>query len=166
MNDTNSNNQKIKESKKQEVSESASEAKNISEAPEKQAEQQEIDYKDKYLRALADYQNLLKRVEKDKQDFVNYANARLIEKLLEIGDDFERAGKEIKHKGIELIYQKFLKLLSDEGVEKIAIGDTDTFNPEYMECIEAAPDGKKIEVVRNGYTLKGKVIRVARVKVV
>lgn len=129
-------------------------------------EQGEIDYKDKYLRALADYQNLLKRVEKEKQDFVQYANERLILNLLEIIDDFERAKATVKDTGIELIYKKLVDLISSEGFERIVISEHDSFNPDYMHCIEAEPDGKRIVEVRPGYRKNGKIVRAAQVNVV
>lgn len=126
----------------------------------------EDEYKNKYLRALADYQNLVKRVEKEKQDFVHYANERLILNLLEITDDFERALKEVTDTGIALIYKKLCDLISSEGVERISIQETDLFNPDYMQCIDAEPEGAKLVEVRPGYRKNGKVIRAALVKVV
>lgn len=125
-----------------------------------------VDYKDKYLRALADYQNLVKRVEKERQDFVHYANERLIDKLLVVLDDLTRAKETIKDHGIELIHKNLMQMLEDEGIEIIRIKPDDTFDPAHMECIEAEEGGTKLVELRPGYRLKGKLLRPTRVKVI
>ena len=114
-------------------------------------EQEEIDYKDKYLRALADYQNLLKRVEKEKQDFVQYANERLILNLLEIIDDFERAKD---------------KVMMGAERKSVVMSQAEKFNTAYHEAGHAlvasvlphADPVHKISIISRGraagYTLK------------
>lgn len=129
---------------------------------------EEIDeLRNKYLRALADYQNLEKRVEKEKIDFQKKANKNLILKFLEVLDDLERGEKFISDSGLKLIKEKFIKILEEEGVREIEVLGK-VFNPQVAECIEVV-EGKRdnivVEVLRKGYTLNGEVIRVARVKV-
>ncbi|HLB60675.1 MAG TPA: nucleotide exchange factor GrpE [Patescibacteria group bacterium] len=133
---------------------------------QKEEEKETIDYKDKYLRALADYQNLVKRVEKERQDFVHYANEQLISKLLVVLDDLTRAHETTKDHGIELIYKNFVHLLKDEGIEIIRIKPDDTFDPAHMECIDAEEGGTRLVELRPGYRLKGKLLRPTRVKVI
>ena len=118
----------------------------------------EEDFKEKYLRALADYQNLLKRTVKEKEDF--------IKKLLPVLDNLEKAENVLKDKGIELIHKELLGVLTNEGLERIIIKKDEAFDPGRMECIAVEEGGKKLEEVRAGYTLNKKVIRVAQVKVV
>jgi molecular chaperone GrpE len=120
----------------------------------------------KYLRALADYQNLEKRVEREKENFVRFANAVLILKMLPILDNLERANEHLKDQGIELVIKQFKDALSSEGVTEIeAVGAA--FNPELHEAIEkiSGEEGKVLSVVEKGYRLGEKVIRPAKVRV-
>ncbi len=126
----------------------------------------EEDFKEKYLRALADYQNLLKRTVKEKEDFLKFVNEGLIKKLLPVLDNLEKAENVLKDKGIELIHKELLGVLTNEGLERIIIKKDEAFDPGRMECIAVEEGGKKLEEVRAGYTLNKKVIRVAQVKVV
>lgn len=121
---------------------------------------------EKYLRALADYQNLVKRTAKEKEDFIAFAAEELIRKLLSVLDNLEVAKENFKDKGIELIYNELWNILKDEGLERILIKEDEQFDPTRMEGISVEEGGKKLKEVRPGYLLKGKVIRVARVKVI
>lgn len=123
-------------------------------------------YKEQYLRSLADYQNLLKRVAKEREAFINSASEGIILRLLPIVDDLARAVASLEETGIKLIYNKVLEILKSEQVERIAIKETDAFDPTRMECIEAEQDGKKLIEVRAGYTMRGKLLRPTQVKVV
>jgi molecular chaperone GrpE len=134
--------------------------------PKQKDKQEETDYKTSYLRALADYQNLLKRVEKERRDFVAYANEKLLTQFLTILDDLERAQTSLNDEGLALIITNAKKILEQEGVEEIPIKPEDEFNPNLMECIEAPENGNKLEVVRKGYTFKGRVIRPAQIRVI
>lgn len=128
--------------------------------------EQEVDYKDKYLRSLADYQNLIKRTQKEKQDAIQFANEVFVEKLLPVLDHLERAKGHVEDEGVGLIYKELSRVLEEIGVETINVDKTEEFNPEYMECIEAEKDGKMLEITRAGYRYKDKVIRPVQVKVV
>ncbi len=124
------------------------------------------DFENKWKRALADYRNLEKRVQENQIDFVKYANAKLIDKLLPILDDLERATAHIKEKGLKLILNQFRSVLSSEGVEEIKILGEE-FNPVTMDCVEMTKGQKNqvVEVIQKGYTCQGKVLRPAKVKV-
>jgi len=125
-----------------------------------------VDYQEKYLRALADYQNLSRRIEQEKGAFVRYTNEDLVLKILPIFDSLEKASQEVKDQGISLIHKQLFAVLLKEGLEKIETLGQD-FDPKTMECLELT-DGEKNKVVaelRPGYRLKGKIIRVSQVKV-
>lgn len=129
--------------------------------------QESEDWKLKYLRALADYQNLEKRVIQQKQEIVKYATEKVIYELLVVLDTFEKAEKHINNPGLSLGVKDFRTVLETNGLKKIeVIGKK--FDPLEMECVEIVVDSKGDEVIeesRTGYRLGDKVIRVARVKV-
>lgn len=124
------------------------------------------DLESKWKRALADYQNLEKRVSQGQNEFVKFANASLIDKLLTILDDLERALAHTQDKGLKLIVNQFKNVLESEGVAQVqAINQP--FNPETMDATDMVP-GKKntvIKVIAKGYTLNDKVLRPAKVQV-
>lgn len=134
---------------------------------EKVKDQQIEELTNHWKRALADYQNLEKRYEREKADFVQFANANLILKLLTILGHLERAAEHLKNDGLSLVITEFKRVLDDEGLEEINCLGED-FNPALMEAIEAVRDGQKekvAEVLNKGYLLKGKVLLPAKVKV-
>lgn len=123
------------------------------------------DWKNKYLRALADYQNLIKRTAEEAQETHRYAGRYIIEAMLPVIDNFESAQKHLQDHGLELALNECFKTLTNLGVTKIEAAGK-PFDPAIMECIEKAGEEDKVtEVVRDGYLMHGKVIRVARVKV-
>lgn len=121
----------------------------------------------KYLRALADYQNLEKRVITQRQQLFKYASERVIIKLLPVLDIIEKTAEHLKDQGLTLVVKNFLEVLESEGVVKIDVVNK-IFNPVEMECVEVVESDKDnfvIEELRSGYRLEDKVIRVAQVKV-
>jgi molecular chaperone GrpE len=142
-----------------------------------QAEKQE--YLDGWQRSKADYINLKKRSEDDKERIRGYANEDLIIELLSVLDSFEMAFKDKEawnnapenwRMGIEYIHNQFTKVLEDFSVEPIdPIGQE--FNPnehhsaETVETDDEKEDGIILEVTQKGYRMKDKVIRPASVKV-
>lgn len=130
-------------------------------------------YKDKLQRIHADFENFKKRSEKEKQEFVKYANEGVILNMIEIYEDLQRAlqvenDKDLKE-GVELIYKKFTKTLKDEGVEEIP-AEHEKFDPYKHEAMltENNPDYENNEIIQDlqkGYTLNDKVIRYSKVKV-
>lgn len=124
-------------------------------------------WKDKYLRALADYQNLEKRFGEQKLELVRYASEKIIYELLAVLDTFEKALEHLKDDGLALGVKNFQAVLEGNGLTKIDVLGK-KFDPLQMECIEVVGESKAddvIEELRKGYKLGEKVIRVAQVKV-
>lgn len=120
-----------------------------------------------WKRALADYQNLEKRHEKEKADFVQFANSSLILRLVGILNHLEKAAENLKDKGLDLVIAEFKKLLGEEGVEEVkSIGEE--FSPNCMKAVEMVEGGREgivAEVINKGYFLKGRILLPAEVKV-
>lgn len=133
---------------------------------------------DKYLRQVAEFDNYRKRTMKEKADLIKNGGERVIESILPVLDDFERAlaniGKDENAKeiltGIELIHNKFIGILKQNGLQKIETENAD-FDTDYHEAIAMVPaptpelKGKVIDCVQIGYMLNDKVIRHAKVAV-
>src|SRR3990167_10078383 len=125
------------------------------------------DYKNKYLRALADYQNFEKRVGEEKEALRQSASRELLLKLLPFLDDIEKAEVFIKDSGLKLVKDKFIQIIREENIEELQILGKE-FDPHLAEAVDVVKgenDNIIIEVSRKGYTLNGKVLRVAQVKV-
>jgi len=133
-------------------------------------------WKDKYIRLVAEFENYKKRTLKEKSELILNGSEKTVAAILPILDDFERATADktedpqaIKE-GFELIYKKFLKALETLGVNKIKTDNAD-FDVDYHEAIAMVPGmgddkkGKVIDCVQTGYTLNDKVIRHAKVAV-
>lgn len=133
---------------------------------------------DKYLRQVAEFDNYRKRTIKEKAELIKNGGERAIESILPVLDDFERAlinmakdenATEIKT-GVELIYNKFIGILKQNGLQKIETEGAD-FNTDFHEAIAIIPTpdknlkGKVLDCVQAGYTLNDKVIRHAKVAV-
>lgn len=132
----------------------------------KKFEEQIKELTEKWKRALADYANLEKRVQLEKKDFVKFSNAVLIDKLLAVLDDLERAEAHLKDKGLSIAVNQFKAVLKTEGVEEIK-AEGFKFDAEKMDCMEMVKGEKNkvIKVIQKGYLLNGKVLRPAKVKV-
>ena len=133
-------------------------------------------WKDKYIRLVAEFDNYKKRKKKKKTELIFNGSEKTIGAVLPILDDFERAiadntddATAVKE-GFSLIYKKFFETLEKLGVKKIETEDAD-FNVDYHEAIAMVPGmgddkkGKVIDCVQTGYTLNDKVIRHAKVAV-
>ena len=136
------------------------------------------EYYNKWLRVHADFENVKKRLEKEKVEFLKFANEDLILQILPIVDNFDRAinsrgtsDKEDPHlKGLFLIKDDLHKLLETYGVEKVkSVGEK--FNPEFHEAVMVVesddhPEEEMVlEELQAGYTMHGRLIRPASVKV-
>lgn len=144
--------------------------------PTVKAQQEAEQWKDKYIRLVAEFDNYKKRTLKEKSELIINGSEKTINAVLPILDDFERALSDntedpnsIKE-GFNLIYKKFVETLKKIGVQKIDTDNAD-FNVDYHEAIAMVPGmgdekkGKIIDCVQTGYTLNDKVIRHAKVAV-
>ncbi len=130
-------------------------------------EDKTTDLNNKYLRSLADYQNLEKQTQSWKEEFVKFANQDLIAQLLEILDNLEKAQEHIQDTGLQLIIDKLKIILKNKGLEEIK-AEGEEFDPNLFEALEVIPgeeDNKVLGIIQKGYRLNGRVIRPAKVKV-
>ncbi|MDD4937545.1 MAG: nucleotide exchange factor GrpE [Candidatus Shapirobacteria bacterium] len=129
-------------------------------------EQKTIELEDRLKRSLADYANLEKRIESQRQLFVTLATTAIVIKMIEILDDLYLTFNHIQDQGLKMAIDKFIGVLKSEGVEEIeALGQK--FNPETMDCIEVV-EGKENQVIsvkKIGYKLNGHIIRPSQVAV-
>jgi len=133
---------------------------------------------EKMLRHQADLENTRKRLEREKQEFLKYANEGLILSLLNILDDLERtvdlaelAKQDLSAflKGIEMILAHLYELLKEQGVRVIE-AEGKIFDPNYHEALiqienKDLPDHTVVEVLQKGYLINERVLRTAKVKV-
>lgn len=110
------------------------------------------DLSDQLKRALADYQNLQKRFEKEKQDVIKFSNQVLLMKILSVLE------------GFEMVMKQFSDLLAQEGFEKVKITEGAKFDANLMEAIDG--EGEMVDTVySHAYKLHEKIVRHGRVKV-
>lgn len=138
--------------------------------------EEHIDYKDRYLRAIAEFENYRKRTNAEKADWIRHATKELALHICDVLDNFERAlqqadAKDIKPsfvEGMTLIEKQLASALGKEGIKKIeALGEE--FDPEYHEALAHIPsdydENIVAAVIQNGYTMHDRVIRPVRVAV-
>lgn len=132
---------------------------------------------ERYLRAQADFDNFRKRTRQEKEEFAKYASAKLIENLLPVLDNFERAiasaqqSKDVDAllKGIEMISRQLDQVLAQEGLQRMeTIGKP--FDPNFHQAVgqvetDEYEEGVVVEELQKGYQFKDKVLRPAMVKV-
>lgn len=129
---------------------------------------------EKYMRAYADFENVKKRLEREKNQALEYAYEKIAKDLLPILDALDNAKAAAKDhsailEGIVLVQENFLKILSRHGVE--AIDTSGEFDPNLHECImqvakPEAQDGQIAQVMQQGYKYKERTLRPAMVAVV
>jgi molecular chaperone GrpE len=120
----------------------------------------------KYIRALADYQNLQNRVKKEKEEWIKLSNREMLLRLLPVLDTLVLASQHLDDKGLKVSINMFLDTLKAEGVTKIKT-EGEKFNPETMECIQtdAGEENKVLAEIRAGYMMHDRLLRPAQVKV-
>ncbi|HLK98080.1 MAG TPA: nucleotide exchange factor GrpE [Hymenobacter sp.] len=132
--------------------------------------------KDKYLRLYADFENFRRRTAKEKLDLIGNANEGLLQALIPVVDDFERAMQSIDNtndvaalkEGVSLIYTKLFKTLEAKGLKPMT-AKGEPFNADLHESVTQFPapsddlKGKVIDEIEQGYYLNDKVIRFAKV---
>lgn len=142
------------------------------------ANEQIEEQKDKYLRLSAEFDNYRKRTMKEKAELILNGGEKSISSILPIVDDFERALKNMEtatdvaavKEGVELIYNKFMSVLGQNGV-KVIVTKEQPLDTDYHEAIAVIPapnealKGKILDCVQTGYILNDKVIRHAKVVV-
>ncbi len=148
----------------------------------KQIEEKDVQYEkihSKYLRALADYENLSKRTKSEKTRIIKQANERILLKLIDLADTFEKAEKELTTldsvtsekaiDGFKAVHKQFSTILKNEGVERISsLGEK--FDPNFHEVIFVKPDSNNsediiLEEIQVGYILNSELLRPVKVVV-
>ena len=132
--------------------------------------------KDKFLRLFAEFENYKKRTSKERLDLFKTANQEVLQALLPVLDDFDRALVQISKseddvllKGVELIHNKLKDTLVSKGLEQVDIKAGDAFDADFAEAITQIPaptpalKGKIVDVVEKGYKLGDKIIRFPKV---
>lgn len=151
---------------------------NLADLLEKEKQQCQ-EYKDSYVRLMAEFDNYRKRTLREKSDLLKSAGESILTALLPIIDDFERAldvmktsdDIEANKEGTRLIYEKLVSFLVSQGVSVIDASVGSDFNTEYDEAVTTIPaeneelKGKIVDCVQKGYMLNDKVIRFAKVVV-
>ena len=127
------------------------------------AQSKEEEYLNNWKRERADFTNYKKEEARRVEEFVKYANEDLVLEMMELVDDLEIVAKEVPGVGLENIAKRFSELFKKYGVERIEV-EGKKFDPELHEAIETEKEGEKLKEVRAGYTMRGKVVRPARVK--
>lgn len=144
--------------------------------PEQKLQEELAQEKDKFLRLFAEFENYKRRTAKERIDLFKTANQEVLQALLPVIDDFDRALIEIKKseddillKGVELIYDKFTSTLTSKGLELVSVQAGDAFDADYAEAITQIPSptpelkGKIVDVIEKGYKLGDKIIRFPKV---
>ena len=133
---------------------------------------------DKYLRLSAEFDNYRKRTLKEKMELTKSAGEQILEKILPVMDNFERALQSMEtatdvpalREGVQLIYTTFKDFLTQHGVKEIECIHTE-FNPDLQEAVTKIPapaeelKGKVVDCIQKGYMLHDKIIRFPKVVV-
>ncbi len=149
------------------------------EAPEAAAEKQSLEAEllDQMLRMKAEFENLKKRLERDKQDAIRFANERLLADMLHVVDTFDRATASLSEghdpamirKGLLIANDELHKIMERYGVQPVkSVGEL--FDPNLHEAVAEVEDaGKKagtvVDEIQRGYVLNGRLIRPSRVRI-
>lgn len=131
--------------------------------------------KDKFLRLFAEFENYKKRTSKERIELFKTAGQEVLQAMLPVLDDFDRAWAQISKsedealvKGVELIHEKLKSTLTSKGLELVEIQQGDAFDADFAEAITQIPagddlKGKVVDVVEKGYKLGDKIIRFPKV---
>ena len=143
---------------------------------EQQLEADLANEKDKHLRLFAEFENYKRRTTKERIESFKTANQEVLQAMLPVLDDFDRALVEISKSedkamllGVELIHEKFKSTLFSKGLEEVEVRKGDAFNADYAEAITQIPapttdlKGKIVDVLEKGYKLGDKIIRFPKV---
>lgn len=143
---------------------------------EEQLKEELANEKDKFLRLYAEFENYKKRTTKERIELFKTANQDVLQSMLPILDDFDRAWNEISKsedktlvEGIQLIHNKLKDTLSSKGLELVELKAGDAFDADFAEAVTQIPapsedlKGKIVDVIEKGYKLGDKIIRYPKV---
>ena len=161
-------------SKDMSASKEAIKTENLNE--EETLKQKCAELEDQYKRLMADFKNMSKRVERERQEIRKYASVNTIESILPAIDNFEFAKKSLSDeiskedvlRSLDMLKTQFMQILNNEGLEPVKTDGV--FNPEFHEAVSKIKDPEKeegtiIEVLKEGYKINGRVLRAATVVV-
>ncbi len=141
-------------------------------------EEKILELEDKLLRLQAEFANYRKRTSREKENLITYGSCRLVEQLLPVLDNLERAMSALNEQdekiqqtflGLKMIAEQFVEILFQVGLKPIeAVGSE--FDPYYHEAVEqvsaeGVPNNQVVAEIRKGYCFQDKVLRVSLVKV-
>lgn len=138
-------------------------------------EQERNDWKEKFMRKMAEFDNYKRRTDQEMQSVLKYGGEKIVTKLLPVIDDFERSLQHITdasdvktlQQGVQLIYEKFVKFLNDQEIKKVeAVGkpfDVQFHDALYQQPSDTYAPNTVIQEVQAGYIYKERVIRHAQV---
>ena len=129
-------------------------------------EEKILDLQDKLTRSIADYINLEKRIESQRQLITAMATISIVGKMVDVLDDLNLAQSHLKDTGLQMTVDKLKQVLKSEGLTEINPEDKE-FDPSTMECTQVADgkDGFVVSVNKVGYSINDQVIRPAQVVV-
>ncbi len=121
--------------------------------------------KEQTARALADYQNLVRRQKEDQTQLIKAAQVLVFSSLLQPLTHLSLAAENLQDQGLNLVVEQFWQTLKDQGLQKMEL-EGGKFDPEKMEAVEKTGENEVVtEVITPGYLLHGQVLQVAKVKV-
>ena len=143
---------------------------------EEQLQEQLSEEKDRFLRLFAEFENYKKRTSKERLDLFKTANQEVLQAMLPVLDDFDRAWAQILKSedealvtGVQLIHEKLKSTLISKGLEEVEVKAGDAFDADFAEAITQIPapndklKGKIVDVIEKGYKLGDKIIRFPKV---
>lgn len=162
----------------EEAAQPVAEEKNIEENELEALRKEVEEQKEKFIRLYAEFDNFKRRNAKERIELIQTAGREVIQSLLEVMDDCDRAEKQLQksedlqqiREGVGLVFTKFRNTLQSKGLKEMkSIGEE--FNPDFHEAITEIPvndekmKGKIVDEVEKGYTLNDKIIRFSKVVV-
>jgi molecular chaperone GrpE len=143
---------------------------------EEQLQEDLTSEKDKFLRLFAEFENYKRRTSKERIDLFKTANQEVLQAMLPVLDDFDRAWAQVSKSddealvtGVQLIHDKLRTTLVSKGLEEVEVKAGDVFNADFAEAITQIPapndklKGKIVDVIEKGYKLGDKIIRFPKV---
>jgi molecular chaperone GrpE len=135
------------------------------------------EYRDKMLRTLAEMDNLRKRLDRERKEYIDYANQELMGEFIPVLDNFHRALQSIPRTeetaslldGVKMIFRQLEEVFKKQGLEEVE-AEGRPFNPHLHEAVQvemtdSVPEDTVLEVIRKGYLFRGRLLRPAEVRV-